>query len=108
MEKTQKKLVKKAAATPAAAGAPRASGSGAKDDGAFLPDFELPPRRSAEVAERHRLPQSLEQEVLDIRTHWVPLLPLDASVARLPFGVPSLKRYAGGEARPSGPVCVNV
>jgi len=78
-QKQQKKLAKKAAAL--------AQGSG--PDGIIFP-----PRRSAEVAAKYRLPLALDHEVLEVRLYWVPLLQPDTTIALLPFGVPILKRYA--------------
>ena len=78
-QKQQKKLAKKAAALAQVSG----------PEG-----IVFPPRRSAEVAAKYRLPLALDHEVLEVRLYWVPLLQPDTTIARLPFGVPILKRYA--------------
>ena len=86
-EKTQKKLAKKAAVVgTGAAGAAEAAGTA----GGMPTDF--PPRRSAEVAAKQRLPQQMDQDVLEVQLHWVSLVGPDTSMARLPYGVPILKR----------------
>ena len=80
-EKTQKKLAKKAALAT--------GGAAAGSAGAGAPP---PTRRSAEVAAKQRLPQQMDQDVLEIQLHWVPLIAPDAGMGRLAYGVPILKR----------------